>query len=211
MSTPIIDIRRPGPCAPRAAADAGTASKKPARRAAYFRSISLSNPNTTAAPPCLPLGRSGALRRRASPGSPRTLRSGRPGRNRGASGRGAARRAAAASSAVTAETPSPRVVTTDVSDSGPRLLAIATRRPARRAVRAIAWTSRPAPMIPTESITVARRIRKRRGSSLQGSDTGASGPTTEPSRLRSEGGRSRTLVGSRAGARGRPRGLRPLT
>jgi hypothetical protein len=34
MSTPIIDIRRPGQCVPRAAADARTASKWPARRAA---------------------------------------------------------------------------------------------------------------------------------------------------------------------------------
>src|SRR4029077_5118822 len=39
--------------------------------------------------------------------------------------------------------------TTAVSDSGPRLLAITTGRPARWAVRAIAWPMRPAPMIPT--------------------------------------------------------------
>src|SRR4051794_19546471 len=57
--------------------------------------------------------------------------------------------AAAASSPVTAETPSPRAETTDASDSGLRLLAITTSRPARRAVRAIACPSRPAPMIPT--------------------------------------------------------------
>jgi len=37
----------------------------------------------------------------------------------------------------------------DASDAGPRLLAITIRRPARSAVRAIAWPSRPAPMIPT--------------------------------------------------------------
>ena len=86
--------------------------------------------------------------------------------------------AAAASSTVPAETPSPRVETTDASDSGPRLLAITTSRPARRAVRAIACPSRPAPMIPTDvGITVARRIRTRTGSSPQGSDTAASDPT----------------------------------
>ena len=55
--------------------------------------------------------------------------------------------AAAASSAVPAETPSPSAETTDASDSGPRLLAITTERPARSAVRAIACPSRPAPMI----------------------------------------------------------------
>ena len=85
--------------------------------------------------------------------------------------------APAACSTVPAETPSPRAETTDASDSGPRLLAITTSRPARRAVRAIACPSRPAPMIPTESVTVARRIRMRRDSSLQGSDTAASDPT----------------------------------
>ncbi len=55
----------------------------------------------------------------------------------------------AASSTVPAETPSPSADTTDASDSGPRLFAITTRRPARSAVRAIACPSLPAPMIPT--------------------------------------------------------------
>ena len=40
--------------------------------------------------------------------------------------------AAAAWSTVPAETPSPSSETTDVSDSGPRLLAITTERPARQ-------------------------------------------------------------------------------
>ena len=57
--------------------------------------------------------------------------------------------AEAASSTVPAETPSPSAETTDASDSGPRLLAITTERPARSAVRAIACPSRPAPMMPT--------------------------------------------------------------
>ena len=57
-------------------------------------------------------------------------------------------RAAAASSTVLGETPSPRPDATEASDSGPRLFAITTVRPARSAVRAIACPSRPAPMIP---------------------------------------------------------------
>jgi hypothetical protein len=63
----------------------------------------------------------------------------------------------------------PSFETTDVSDPGPRLLAITTGRPARRAVRAIGWPSRPAPMIPTGSPATAfirflPRIRRRTGS-----------------------------------------------
>jgi len=46
--------------------------------------------------------------------------------------------AEAASPAVAAETSSPRADTTVVSDSGPRLLAITTDRPACVATRAIA-------------------------------------------------------------------------
>src|SRR4029453_9626254 len=54
-------------------------------------------------------------------------------------------------------------------------------------------------------ITVVLRIRTRTSSSLQGSDAASSDPTPEPLRLRSEGGRSRTLVASRLEARGRPK------
>src|SRR6266480_1506259 len=57
--------------------------------------------------------------------------------------------AADAWSTVPADAPSPSSETTDVNDSGPRLLAITTERPARSAVRAIACPSRPAPMMPT--------------------------------------------------------------
>src|SRR6266542_2926040 len=73
---------------------------------------------------------------------------------------------------VPADTPSPSADATDDIDSGPRLLAITTRRPARRTVRAIACPSRPAPMIPTvvrssSSIMLLPRIRTRTGSSLR--------------------------------------------
>src|SRR5215207_990371 len=57
--------------------------------------------------------------------------------------------AADACSTVPADAPAPSAETTDVSDAGPRLLAMMTERPARRAVRAIACPSRPAPMMPT--------------------------------------------------------------
>ena len=65
-------------------------------------------------------------------------------------------RCAATASAAVAETPSPSAETTDVSDSGPRLLAITTAA-AGAAVRprAIAWPSRlPAPMMPTGRSTL---------------------------------------------------------
>ncbi len=52
---------------------------------------------------------------------------------------------------VPAVTPAPSASTTDVNDSGPRLFAITTGRSARRAVRANAWPSRPAPMMPIAS------------------------------------------------------------
>src|SRR6266511_3482543 len=88
-------------------------------------------------------------------------------------------------STVPADTPSPSAETTDDSDSGPRLLAIRTRRPARSAVRAMACPSRPAPMIPTvtrssSSIMFLRRIRTRTGSSRPGSDTVATAPPLGP-------------------------------
>jgi hypothetical protein len=54
----------------------------------------------------------------------------------------------AASRTVPAETPSPRAATTAARDSGPRLFAIRTLRPARSAVRASACPMWPAPMIP---------------------------------------------------------------
>src|SRR6266545_6213072 len=57
--------------------------------------------------------------------------------------------AADAWATVPADAPAPSAETTAVSDAGPRLLAMTTERPARRAVRAIACPSRPAPMIPT--------------------------------------------------------------
>src|SRR3979411_2547369 len=80
--------------------------------------------------------------------------------------------AAAAWPPVPADAPSPSAETTDFSDSGPRLLAITTGRPARSAVRAIACPSRPAPMITTRlgsagSIRFLLRIRTRTGSSRQ--------------------------------------------
>src|ERR1700742_4715994 len=50
---------------------------------------------------------------------------------------------------VAADTSWPSAETPEVSDSGPRLLAITTERPARSAVRAIACPRRPAPIIPT--------------------------------------------------------------
>src|SRR3954451_2494428 len=63
--------------------------------------------------------------------------------------------APAARSTVPADARSPSGETTDASDSGPRLLARTAWRPARSAVRAIAWPSRPAPMIPTLLMSAA--------------------------------------------------------
>src|SRR6266540_3123483 len=96
-------------------------------------------------------------------------------------------------STVPADTPSPSSDTTDDSDSGPRLLAIRTRRPARSAVRAMACPSRPAPMIPTvtrssSSIMFLRRIRTRTGSSRPGSDTVATAPPLGPPKFEHRNG-----------------------
>src|SRR6266568_3929399 len=96
-------------------------------------------------------------------------------------------------STVPADTPSPSTDTTDDSDSGPRLLAIRTRRPARSAVRAMACPSRPAPMIPTvtrssSSIMFLRRIRTRTGSSRPGSDTVATAPPLGPPKFEHRNG-----------------------